>query len=154
MSMPMTKGDADGAVPIAADTLRKVLKNLGLGPVAVEPFEWPQPQMSAFRGYCRQMLATVFVKRANTKSFALWLVQIGEDREVPVDRFHILYEEWCCIEGVRPLRRKALEIDIKRIGITGTRPRGAGRKNNSTKQRPTIYTVNRAKICPPLRIAA
>lgn len=149
--MSMLRVVEAGANRVDRDAITRVLKTLGMGPVKVEfDFEWPSPPMSALRSYCREMLATVFVKRANTKSFAVWLVEVGEDRDILPDHLHNLYEEWCCIERVRPLKRRALENDLQKSGFRKSRPRAA---RNDKQERPTVYTVDRARVCPLKRAA-
>jgi hypothetical protein len=132
------------------DAMGLALQRLGLKEDQFEPFEWPCELMSFVRKQCREMLGTVFAKRASTKSFALWLVEHGEDQDIPRRLLHTLYEEYCCLEKVRPMRMKALERDIRKNGFDTVRPL----TKDGPQRRPTIYSVNRSAVFPPLRKVA
>jgi len=109
----------------------------------VEPFEWPgERSFSALRSNWQDAYRAVFLKTAATIDFAKWLDEIDENDGLSWKRLWVLYEEFCAMEGLAPLKPGALQRSFRAAGVETERPRittPCGRR-----KRTTVYTTRAA----------
>ena len=92
-----------------------------------EPFEWPDDGYDAFEHV------------ADTSRFASWLWVTGERGWQTRRRLHILYQEYCFVDEVRPLTPRQLENQLQDAGIIRHRPTPVVKDGKA--HRPTFYRV-------------
>ena len=92
-----------------------------------EPFEWPDDGYDAFD------------RQADTSRFASWLWVKGERGWQTRRLLHILYQEFCFVDEVRPLTPRQLENQLEGAGIRRNRPTSTFKDGKA--HRPTFYRV-------------